>query len=173
MVMPTAPGSGSVLVGVVPQVSRRVLDVAAEYARLHAVGLVVAYVDVTRFVTYQDPDGTTHSTAIDVNLAAAEDDLQSVQATAEARFAGTDLSWEVTSLVGDPASALSGLADTLDAPLIVVGTRRRGLGESVREFFTGSVAARLTHRQQRPVLVVPAPPGHEDEALPPLAGATG
>ncbi len=96
-----------------------------------------------------------------------------MQATAEARFAGTDLSWEVTSLVGDPASALSGLADTLDAPLIVVGTRRRGLGESVREFFTGSVAARLTHRQQRPVLVVPAPPGHEDEALPPLAGATG
>jgi nucleotide-binding universal stress UspA family protein len=173
MVVPTAPGSGAVLVGVVPQVSGRVLDVAAEYARLHATGLVVAYVDVTRFVTYQDPDGTTHSTAIDVNLAAAEDDLQSVRATAEARFAATDLEWEVSSLVGDPASALSRLADTVSAPLIVVGTRHRGLGESIREFFTGSVAARLTHRQQRPVLVVPAPPRDEDYPQPAAAGAPG
>lgn len=170
MVVPTAPGSGAVLVGVVPQVSGRVLDVAAEYARLHATGLVVAYVDVTRFVTYQDPDGTTHSTAIDVTLAAAEEEFQTVQATAAARFSARDLEWEVSSLVGDPASALSHLADTISAPLIVVGTRRRGLGESVREFFTGSVAARLTHRQQRPVLVVPAPPTDEDDLLHPAAG---
>jgi nucleotide-binding universal stress UspA family protein len=37
----------------------------------------------------------------------------------------------------------------------LVGTRRRGIGESIREFFTGSVAARLAHRQHRSVLVVP------------------
>lgn len=37
----------------------------------------------------------------------------------------------------------------------MVGTRSRGLGESIREFFTGSVAARLSHRQSRPILVVP------------------
>ena len=43
----------------------------------------------------------------------------------------------------------------LDAQLIVVGTRKRGIGESIREFFTGSVAARLAHRQHRSVLVVP------------------
>ena len=51
--------------------------------------------------------------------------------------------------------AMKHLADQLDARLLVVGTRKRGLGESIREFFTGSVAARLAHRQQRPILVIP------------------
>jgi len=47
------------------------------------------------------------------------------------------------------------LAEQVDARLLVVGTRKRGFGESIREFFTGSVAARLAHRQTRPILVVP------------------
>jgi nucleotide-binding universal stress UspA family protein len=63
--------------------------------------------------------------------------------------------WSVRQLLGDPALALIQLADELDASLLVVGTRKRGLGESLREFLTGSVAARLSHRQHRPVLVVP------------------
>ena len=36
----------------------------------------------------------------------------------------------------------------------------------MREFFTGSVAARLAHRQSRPVLVVPLEdPAADDEDL--------
>ena len=42
-------------------------------------------------------------------------------------------------------------------------SRDRGIGESIREFFTGSVAARLAHRQRRPVLVVPRDYATEDE----------
>ena len=48
----------------------------------------------------------------------------------------------------------------------MVGTRRRGFGESVREFLTGSVAARLAHRQSRPILVVPLEePARDEEDL--------
>ena len=65
------------------------------------------------------------------------------------------MTWTARQLVGDPALAIKQLATKLDAQLIVVGTRKRGIGESIREFFTGSVAARLAHRQHRPVLVVP------------------
>jgi nucleotide-binding universal stress UspA family protein len=68
---------------------------------------------------------------------------------------GRSVVWSVHQLVGDPAIAMKQFADRIGAKLIVVGTRRRGFGESIREFFTGSVAARLAHRQTRPILVVP------------------
>ncbi|WP_284328799.1 hypothetical protein [Demequina litorisediminis] len=46
----------------------------------------------------------------------------------------------------------------------MVGTREPGLRGTLHEFFSGSVAAQLSHRQHRPVLVVPlAPVGPEGE----------
>jgi nucleotide-binding universal stress UspA family protein len=146
---------GAVVVGVVPDLPPRVIDEAARYAELLGVGLVVAFVDVTRFVSYEDPDGTPHTAPIDVNIASGEAAAEEVRAKTATRLAGRPVRWTVRSLVGDPAMALKQLAEELDSPMIVVGTRRRGFGETIREFFTGSVAARLTHRQHRPVLVVP------------------
>ena len=147
--------AGAVVVGMVPDLPRRVLDEAVRYAGLFGAPLVVAYVDVTRFVTYEDPDGTPHTAPIDLNITAGETATESVRQEAAAALDGSGLRWTVRTLVGDPAMALKGLAEEVGAPLIIVGTRRRGFGESVREFFTGSVAARLAHRQHRPVLVVP------------------
>ncbi len=157
---------GAVIVGVVPGRVSRVLREATRYARLLAVPLVVVYVDVTRFVTYEDPDGYVHSAPIDMNLATGEMAAAQVADDAAAVLAGSDVPWSVHELVGDPALAIKGLAEDLDSPLIVIGTRRRGLGESIREFFTGSVAARLAHRQSRPILVVPlGDPASDDEDL--------
>src|SRR5699024_4416580 len=82
-------------------------------------------------------------------------EFEEVQDQARALLEGSALTWAARQLVGDPALAIKQLANRLDAQLIVVGTRKRGLGESIREFFTGSVAARLAHRQHRSVLVVP------------------
>ncbi len=145
---------GPVILGATPDLPARVWEEAARYAALFGRPLVVASVDVTRFVTYADPDGVAHSAPIDLNIATGERMLEDVRAAAEAHLpAGTD--WIVESLVGDPAMAIKDLADQRDAVLLVVGTRRRGFGETLREFFTGSVAARLAHRQHRPVLVVP------------------
>ena len=50
---------------------------------------------------------------------------------------------------------LPGLRDLLpDAELIVVGSRS-GVRASMREYFGGSVAVHLAHRQHRPVVIVP------------------
>ncbi|MEH3089688.1 MAG: universal stress protein [Microbacterium arborescens] len=144
-----------VIVGVIPGQSPRVVVEAARYAGMLGVGLVVAHVDVTRFVTYEDPDGYVHTAPIDLGAVSSASQLEEIRAAASEALATSAVDWAVHQLVGDPALAIKHLADRLDARLLVVGTRRRGLGESIREFFTGSVAARLAHRQQRPVLVVP------------------
>jgi len=145
----------AVIVGMQPGQAGHVLQEAARYATLLKVPLVVAHVDVTRFVTYEDPDGYVHSAPIDLNLEAGVADFEEVESAANQVLADSGLVWTVRQLVGDPALAMKQLANKLDAQLIVVGTRKRGLGESIREFFTGSVAARLAHRQHRSILVVP------------------
>ncbi len=159
----------AVIVGAIPDQSPRVLKEAARYAKLLGSALIVAHVDVTRFITYEDPDGYVHTAPIDIDISAGDAQLKLVTDAAEAvlgepAFAGVE--WSVQQLVGDPALALKHLAEKSQARLIVVGTRRRGFGESVREFFTGSVAARLAHRQSRPILVVPLEhPVSDDEEL--------
>jgi nucleotide-binding universal stress UspA family protein len=146
---------GAVLVGVVPGQPVRVITEAARYARLLGAPLVVVHVDVSRFVTYEDPDGYVHTAPIDLGQDAGTADLATVAALASQALEGRGIRWSVRQVVGDPALAIKHLAEEVDAKLIVVGTRRRGFGESIREFFTGAVAARLAHRQQRPILVVP------------------
>ena len=159
----------AVIVGVIPGLPPRVLKEAGRYARLLGAPLIVAHVDVTRFITYEDPDGYVNSAPIDIDIATGEAQLKLVTDAAASVFGEpgtTDLSWTVIQRVGDPALAIKQLAEQSQARLIVVGTRRRGFGESVREFFTGSVAARLAHRQSRPVLVVPLEePAADDEEL--------
>ncbi|MGL3149220.1 universal stress protein [Microbacterium sp. A82] len=145
----------AVIVGMQPDQAPHVLQEAARFAALLNVPIVVAHVDVTRFVTYEDPDGYVHSAPIDLNIEAGVAEFEEVQDQARALLEGSALTWAARQLVGDPALAIKQLANRLDAQLIVVGTRKRGLGESIREFFTGSVAARLAHRQHRSVLVVP------------------
>lgn len=155
----------AVIVGMQPGQAEHVLQEAARYATLLSAPLVVAHVDVTRFVTYEDPDGYVHSAPIDLNLEAGVAEFEEVEAAAGQILADSGLVWTARQLVGDPAIAMKQLANKLDAQLIVVGTRKRGLGESIREFFTGSVAARLAHRQHRSVLVVPLEEEVPDEQV--------
>ncbi len=158
----------AVIVGAIPDQPPRVLREAARYARLFSAPLIVAHVDVTRFITYEDPDGYVHTAPIDLDAGSGQAPLALVREAASAALEGTGVEWTVQQLVGDPALAIKSLAERTDARLIVVGTRRRGFGESIREFFTGSVAARLAHRQARPILIVPleSPAGDDEELWP-------
>ena len=54
-------------------------------------------------------------------------------------------------LVGDPASVLMAVAETVDADLIVVGNKSM-TGRSRK--FVGSVPSRLAHQSHRPILIV-------------------
>jgi nucleotide-binding universal stress UspA family protein len=152
---PAPVPAGAVIVGVVPGEPARVVREAARYAKLFGAPLLVVNVDVTRFVTYEDPDGYVHSAPIDLNVATGQNELAIVTAETTKLLEGRGVAWSIRQLVGDPALAMKHLAEEVDARLLVVGTRKRGFGESIREFFTGSVAARLAHRQTRPILVVP------------------
>ena len=156
----------AVIVGVIPDQPARVLREAARYAKLFGAPLLVTHVDVTRFITYEDPDGYVHSAPLDLDIASGESMLTVVREAAEQVLAESGIEWSLHQLVGDPALAIKHLAEQSDARLIVVVTRKRGIGESIREFFTGSVAARLAHRQPRPILVVPlGEPAGDDEDL--------
>jgi hypothetical protein len=50
--------------------------------------------------------------------------------------------------------------------MFVLGTRKSGIRDSMREFLNGSVVAQLSHRQSRPVVVVPLTVVTSDEELP-------
>ncbi|MDN3311440.1 universal stress protein [Microbacterium oryzae] len=158
---------GAVIVAAIPGQAPRVVKEAARYAALLRAPLVVVHVDVTRFVTYEDPDGFVQTAPVDIHIDAGAEELEAVTRAAEEHLTGKDVQWSVRQLVGDPALALKHFADKIDARLIVVGTRKRGIGDSIREFFTGSVAARLSHRQHRSILVVPVgEPISDDEDWP-------
>lgn len=144
-----------VLVGVTPDHLEHVLAEAGRLAAAFGTTLLVAHVDVTRFVKNEDPDGYVPTFPSEVDTTLSSKQLDAVKATAEQVLGSTGARWTVVQPFGDPATALSQVAEQTNARLIVVGTRKRGIGEGIREFFTGSVAARLTHRQSRPVVVVP------------------
>ena len=104
----------AVIVGVIPDQPARVLKEAARYAKLFAAPLIVAHVDITRFVTYEDPDGYVHSAPIDLDAATGQSQLAAVTdaATAALGAAGTGgVDWSVHQLVGDPALAIKHLAE--------------------------------------------------------------
>lgn len=164
---PDRPITSCVLVGVTRGQRESVIATAAKLAELFDVPLVCAHVDQGRYETRLNPDGTMESEPIDP-------DIIEEPATA------FDRQWRdrITSIVpdgievifrdlaGEIAHALAEEADKLGAEMIVVGTRTGGLGTSVQEFFRGSAAVHLAHRQWRPVVVVPVSPTHPDHPLP-------
>ncbi|MBA8792913.1 nucleotide-binding universal stress UspA family protein [Friedmanniella endophytica] len=160
----------TVLVGVTPDPSEAVLHAAARLATDLGAGLVCGCADVSEYVADLDPDGTPRVEPLDPDL--VEDEERSSRLAADLRhrvrtvlhqFSG-DL--RVQLLAGDPASALNRLAHDVDADYLVVGARHGGLRAAMSEFFGGSIAVQLVHRQTRPVLVVPDSPVVDGGPLP-------
>ena len=115
--LPDGPVSGSpdvprgaVIAGVAPGVSPRVVVEAARFARLSSAPLAVVHVDVSRFVTFEDPDGYVHSSQVELAADAARAQLEEVEGAARRALVDTDVAWSVHQLVGDPATALARLS---------------------------------------------------------------
>lgn len=157
-----------ILVGVVPNQPSAVVTTAAMFARHFHADLVCATVDVARYTVESMQDGTVVSMPIDPDLADETVELfdPDLRSSIAAVLEDRGVLWSVRALAGGPAQELARLAAELDAVMIVVGTRDRGIKGSLHEFFNGSVAAQLAHRQHRPVVVVPLNPVGPDGTPP-------
>ena len=156
-----------IVVGVTRSQRDSVIATAAKLAELFSVPLVCAHVDPGRYETALNPDGTMESSPIDPDI--VEDPTTAFDADWREHIRslvsnGTKIIYR--DLAGDVAQALGEEADQLGAEMIVVGSRTGGIGASVQEFFRGSPAVHLAHRQWRPVVIVPVSPTHPDHPLP-------
>ena len=67
-------------------------------------------------------------------------------------FADSECTVDLVEEIGDPASVILRLTDSLEADVLVVGRRGSSL---VERLMLGSVADRLAHEASCPVLIVP------------------
>lgn len=157
-----------IVVGVVPDQPNAVIATAATFAHQFRADLVCASVDTARYTVDTLQDGTVVSMPIDPDLAdeAVERFDPELRSSIATVLEDRGVLWSVRALAGGPAQELARLADELDAAMIVVGTREPGIKGSLHEFFSGSVAAQLAHRQHRPIVVVPLNPVGLDGELP-------
>jgi nucleotide-binding universal stress UspA family protein len=148
--------TGPVLLGVVPDQPREVLQRGAELAHNLGVKLICAYVDITTYLT-DEPDEWAQSAA--TGAAGLDDDAEGVSTrireSLQTILDGSGVRWSFLTLTGNPTRALAQLAESAAASHIVVGTREPDLGSRLEHLLVGSVAVQLTRRQHRPVLVVP------------------
>jgi nucleotide-binding universal stress UspA family protein len=155
-----------ILVGVNHGQSDVVLQQAVRLAQAFGAELVCAHVDVGRYVVEERSDGAVVSRPLDPDLPELSDtDFDPVLAE-RIRDLVQPLDVTFRELAGDRAYALGRLAEICGVEMIVVGSRRRGVRSGLKEFFGGSVAAQLAHRQHRPVVVVPVAPVAPDTPLP-------
>jgi nucleotide-binding universal stress UspA family protein len=150
-----------VVAGVTPQQPPIVVQWAARFARRFDAVLVCAHVEAANYVVAEHPDGSVESRPIDPDVPDWDTAVfDSGLATRIRDLAGdAGLQVEFRELAGDIGHALARLAEILEAEMIVVGSRRGGgMRTSMHEFFGGSVAVHLAHRQPRPLVVVPLSP---------------
>lgn len=157
-----------IVVGVVPGEPMTVVAAAADFAERFDAELVCASVDGARYSLVTDPGGQVIAMPIDSDL--GDDIVEEFDAGLQREIASVldsrPVRWSVQALAGGPAQELTGLANDVEAEMIIVGTRDAGVRGSLHEFFNGSVAAQLAHRQHRPVVVIPLNPVGLDGHVP-------
>ncbi|HEY9293143.1 MAG TPA: universal stress protein [Microlunatus sp.] len=160
----TGPTQPTIVVGVTPGQPDIVIKHAVKLARKLGARVLCAFVDTGQMAMFEGADGTLMTMPLDPDIVDEptpfpEELQQRLSDTCGAR----DVPVEFRRPIGEPAIALAELAEQEQAYMIMVGTRRPGFRASLAEFFGGSVAAHLTHRQPRPVIVVPLTPTESGE----------
>jgi nucleotide-binding universal stress UspA family protein len=124
--------------------AKAALDAALGLARAAGDDVVVAF--------GYDPGGPGEEYRATRDAVRAVGERVTAEAVERARAAGTEV--EVSLVEARPTEALVKLADQLGARAIVVGSH----GEHpIKGALLGSVAYKLLHLSERPVLVVPVP----------------
>lgn len=159
--------SHPVLVGIVPGQPDAVLRVAAEYAEAFGAELVVAWVDATQYTAGLWADGSVAFVPYDADAAGGSRiDASWIDQQVRPVLSASSVRWRVVTAEGEPSAGLCSIADREQVGSIIVGTREPGFRAGLQEFFTGSIAAHLAHRQRQPVIVVPLSPVRRTDELP-------
>lgn len=149
---------GPVLVGVMPGQPALVVRQAADLAYSLGVELLLAHVEVDRYLVGGAEDDAGASAPLDPDGVDEEDGDDALRARIADELAAGDVKWNYLRLAGEPARALGRLAADRHACVVVVGTREGGFEARLEEILKGSLAAHLSHRQKCPVLVIPLDP---------------
>ncbi|MDQ0375478.1 universal stress protein [Cellulomonas humilata] len=157
------PGTPTLVVGVLPNQSPAVVRGAASLAHAMRASLVCVWADPARSFVAEEPDGTLVTTPLDPDHA----DSQAGDGVAEtalskqlaADLAGVDVPWRFVYTVGEASRALARVARESGALLIVIGSRRPGIGGWMNHLIGGSTAGHLAHTQSVPVTIVPLSSG--------------
>jgi nucleotide-binding universal stress UspA family protein len=155
------PGARYVVVGVTRQQPPIVVQWAARFARRFDAVLVCAHVEAANYVVEEHPDGSVESRPIDPDVPDWDTAVFDAGLAARIRDLArdADVQVEFRELAGNIGHALARLAEILNAEMIIVGSRRGGgIRTSMHEFFSGSIAVHLAHRQPRPLVVIPLSP---------------
>lgn len=147
-------GRRQIVVGMFDERSGDVVGCAAHYAKAFDADLTCVFIEPTSLALGETPQGSLYGGNIVEELGEPEfpDDLLEL---AEQALDGKDITWSTVARRGTPSTELALLGDEVDALMFVLGTRKPGIRDSMREFLNGSVVAQLSHRQSRPVVVVP------------------
>jgi nucleotide-binding universal stress UspA family protein len=155
------------IVGIAADQDVAVVQQAAAFAEKFDTELVCVWVDEplpimsgTEYAAFALP------TQIDAEVGAQPTMPEELLSMLDEALHERPVRWSTRVLTGLPADELARLAEELDALMVVVGTREATAAAAVAEFFTGSVAVQLSHRQHRPVLVIPRNPVPPDQPLP-------
>ncbi|TNB69759.1 universal stress protein [Arthrobacter sp. BB-1] len=148
--------SGPIVLGVEWKFSPHLIRTAAELATALGQHLVCAFVDPAGYLTEWEPDTSRDAHSLDpATNEEAEYPADELLHRREALLGRPGKQWSFRVLNGDVPKALCRLAENTGASLIIVGADRPGPLARVDRFLAGSVSSFLTHRQQRPVLIVP------------------
>jgi nucleotide-binding universal stress UspA family protein len=152
-------GPPPLVVGVLPGQSPEGLQTAASLASKLAAPLICAHVDEASYLVEWDPARSAHRLSLhpDTDNAAIRAVTQELRNSAGSACDALGVPWTLRTLAGDPARALGRLAAEVGAAMIIVGTPEPGLGHRISAALNGSVAAWLSHHQDHPILIVPAP----------------
>jgi nucleotide-binding universal stress UspA family protein len=153
------PGAPVLVVGVLPRQSATVVHRAASLARTMGASLVCVWSDPARSLVAEEADGTLVTTPLDPDHAdTSEGDgvAETAMAAEVARnLQDEEIAWKFVYTVGEAAHALGRVAASTGAVLIVIGSRRPGVGGWMNHLVGGSTAGRLVHTQPVPVTIVP------------------